>query len=93
MHFTRIPDVAAPVKFGIRIENLPPFAGKRHTYTVVVVNIRREIHRDKTSLSSIVAFPNPGKNVVSGIVRHHPFKACWIAIQLVQGRQSSIELI
>jgi hypothetical protein len=42
----------------------------------------------QTTLARTIAFADPGKKIAAGIVRHHLFKAGWIAILLVQGRRS-----
>ena len=82
-----IPDIAAAVMRGVRIENLAPLAGERHADAVVVIDIRREIHDHEAARARIVAFADPGEHVAVGIVGHDPFKAGLIAIQLVQRRQ------
>src|SRR5258707_10913899 len=57
LDFADIPDVAAAIMRGVRIENLTPLAGKRHPDTVVVIHIWREIYSHKAAGARIIAFP------------------------------------
>jgi hypothetical protein len=80
--FADIPDIAAAIMRGVRIENLAPCAGKRHPDAVIVIYIRREIHDYKAAGARIIALAHPGEHVAAGIVGHDPFEAGWIAVQL-----------
>src|SRR5258705_293496 len=74
LDFADIPDIAASVMRGVRIENLAPLARKRHPYTVVVIHIWREIHDHKAAGARIIAFAEPCEHVATGIVGHDPLE-------------------
>ena len=82
-----VPDIAAAVMRGVRIEHLAPFAGERHPDAVVVIDVRREIHDDEAARARVVALADPGEDVAAGVVGDDPFEAGRIAIQFVQRRQ------
>ena len=87
LDFADIPDIAAAIMRGVRIEHLAPFAGERHADAVVVIDVRRKIDDDETARAGIVALADEAEHVAGGIVGHDPFEAGRIAIQFVQRRQ------
>ena len=82
-----VPDIASAIDRGIGIEYLSPLAGERHAHTIIVQDLRREIHDDHATFARLVALAQPGKGAVAGIVGDQPFEAGGIAIERVQRRQ------
>ena len=91
MDLADIPDIAAAVMRGVRIENLAPFAGERHPDAVIVIDVRRKIHDDEAARAGVVALADPGEHVAVGVVGDDPFEAGLVAIQLMQRRQRAIK--
>ena len=91
MDFADVPDIAAAIMRGIRIENLVPLAGKRHADPIVVIYVRRKIHDNQTTRAGVAALADPAEHVAVGIVGDDPFEARGVAVHLMQRRQGAIQ--
>ena len=83
-HPASIALAAAPVNFGIRIENFPPYArfGQGGTMIILARNRRQIADDDDRLLAGCLALPC--ENGVVIIIDNDPLKPFWLAIARMQ---------
>ncbi|MFK4686340.1 hypothetical protein ABIF39_008097 [Bradyrhizobium diazoefficiens] len=91
MNLADVPDIAAAIMGGVRVEHLFPLAGKGHANAIVAIDVGGEVDDHQAARVLVEPLAQPGEHVAIGVVGNEPFEAGLVAVHLVQRRHRAIE--
>ncbi len=89
----QVSHAAAAVISRVAVEQLPPEAVERNANAIPVPRHGSEIAHHQNRVFGLLAFAQQRNHARSRVVTIYPLEACWIVIELVQGRFGAIEAV
>ena len=89
-HAARVADPAAPILFGVTVEQLLPPTAPWHPNVVALANDRRAVQDDQNELAR-PRLPQEGVGAVVGVIGINPLVARRVSVKLVEGGFGRVE--